>query len=86
LPLPILYAFTNPQTKSTITDCLSKQRVSDEDAEKIVDIVYEDENVETFRNEVNQMAEKAFNNIKNIPNKNFLSLIEILKKGILEDV
>ena len=86
LPLPILYAFRNPQTKRTIIDYLSKQRVSDEDAEKIVDIIYEDENVETFRNEVNQMAEKAFSNIKNIPNKKLLPLLEILIKGIIEDL
>ena len=86
LPLPILYAFKNPQTKSTIIDYLSKQQVSDKDAEKIIDMIYEDENVETFRNQVNQMADKAFSNIKNIPNKSLLPLIEILIKGIIEDL
>ncbi len=86
LPLPILYAFKNKETKSTIIDYLSKQRVSDKDAEKIVDIVYEDENVETFRNEVKQLAEKALTEIKNIPNKSLLPLLEILIRGMIEDL
>ncbi|UCC58699.1 MAG: polyprenyl synthetase family protein [Candidatus Bathyarchaeum sp.] len=86
LPLPILYAFKSPQTKRTIIDYLSKQRVSDEDAEKIVDMIYEDENVETFRNEVNQLAEEALTEIKNIPNKKLLSSVETLIKGIIEDL
>lgn len=86
LPLSILYAFKNPQTKRTVIDYLSKQRVSDEDAEKIVDMIYEDENVETFRNEVNQLAEKAFSDVNNIPNRKLLSSLELLIKGMVEDL
>ncbi len=86
LPLPILYAFKNPQIKRTIIDYLSKQRVSDEDAEKIVDLVYEDKNVESFKNEVNQLVEKVSNRTTNIPNKKMLPLLEILIKGMIEDL
>jgi geranylgeranyl pyrophosphate synthase len=86
LPLPILHAFKNKQTKKTVIDYLSKQQVSDEDAEKIVDIIFEDENVETFRNEINQVAEETLSAIKNIPNMKLSSVIEILIKGIIEDL
>jgi geranylgeranyl pyrophosphate synthase len=86
LPLPILYAFKNPQIKRTVIEYLSKQQFSDEDAEKIVDIIFEDENVETFRNEINQLAKEALTEVKNIPNKKLLSSIEILINGIIEDL
>ncbi len=86
LPLPILYAFKNPQTKRTVIDYLSKQRVSGEDAEKIVDIIYKDKNVETFRNEINQMAEEALTAINNVPNKNLLASLRVLINGMVEDL
>ncbi len=86
LPLPILYAFKNPQTKKTLLDFLSKQKVTDKDAEKIVDIVFEEENVEKFRNEVKCLAQEACNSIANIPNKNLVYPMEILLNGIIEDL
>jgi geranylgeranyl pyrophosphate synthase len=40
LPLPVLYALKDKQTKRKIIEILTKERVSDKDAEKIVDIIY----------------------------------------------
>ena len=81
LPLPILYAFKNPQIKKTILDYLSKQKISDKDTERIVDIVFKEENVENFRNTVKHLAEETYNNIPRIPNKNVVSQMEKLIKG-----
>jgi geranylgeranyl pyrophosphate synthase len=86
LPLPILYAFKNPMTKRTILDYISKQRFSDKDAEKVVDIIYADKNVESFRNEMSKLAEKALTAIKDIPNQMLVTQIEILIRGITEDL
>jgi geranylgeranyl pyrophosphate synthase len=86
LPLPILYAFKNPQTKKTILAFLSKQKLTDDDAERIVDIVFDDENVEVFRNDFERLAEEACNGISRIANKNLLYQMEILIKGIIEDL
>ena len=86
LPLPILYAFKNPQTKKNILDYLSKQNISDKDAERIVEIVFEEESVEMLRNIVKRMAEEACNNITNIPNKNLAYQMEKLIKGAIEDL
>jgi len=86
LPLPILYAFKNPQTKKIILDYLSKREISDKDAERIVDIIFEEENVEMLRNEVKRLAEEAYNNISGIPNKSLVSRMKILIKGIVEDL
>ena len=67
-------------------DYLSKQKISDEDAEKIVAIVFEDENVDLFRNEFNSLAQETCDRISNIPNKELISLANILIKGIIEDL
>lgn len=86
LPLPILYAFKNPQTKKIILDYLSKQKISDKDAERIVDIVFEEENVKSLRNMVKRMAEEACNTISSIPNRNLVYQMEKLIKGAIEDL
>jgi geranylgeranyl pyrophosphate synthase len=86
LPLPILYAFKNKQTKKTIMNYLSKQKITDKDAEKIVDIVFEEENVELLRNEVNRLAQEACSSTSEIPNKNLAHQMTILIKGIIEDL
>jgi heptaprenyl diphosphate synthase len=86
LPLPILYAFKNPQTKKTILKYLSKREISDKDAEKIVDIIFEQKDVEMFKNKVKRLAEEACNSILNMPNKNLLSQMKTLIKGVIEDL
>ena len=86
LPLPILYVFKNPQTKKIILDYLSKREISDKDAERIVDIIFKEENVKMFRNKVKRLAEEACNGIFSVPNKNLVSQMEMLIKGVIEDL
>ena len=86
LPLPILYAFKNNQTKKTVLDYLSKQKITDDDAEKVVDIIYENENVETFKNDVVQMAEEAYRSVSSIQNNRLTTIAELLIKGVIEDL
>lgn len=86
LPLPVLYAFKNPQTKKIILDYLSKREISDKDAEKIVDIIFGEENVGIFRNEVKRLAEEACNSISSIPNRSLLFALKKLIKGVVEDL
>ena len=86
LPLPILYAFKNPKTKKIITDYLSKQEISDNDAERIVGIIFEEENVEMLRNIVKRMAEEASDAISGISNRNLTYQMEKLIKGVIEDL
>ncbi len=86
LPLPIIHAFKNKQTKKTIMTYLAQQKITDDDAEKIVDIVFEDENVEVFRTEVMRLAKEACNSISSIPNKELVHQMKITIKGIIEDL
>jgi heptaprenyl diphosphate synthase len=86
LPLPILYAFKNQQIKKTITLLLSQQKITAKDVEKIVDIVFEDKNVEALRIEIMHLAKEALDSISGIPNKSLVQQMEILIRGIVEDL
>lgn len=86
LPLPILCAFKNPQTKRVILNYLSKGEISEKDAETIVEILFEEENVGALRNEVKQLAEEACINISHMPNKNLVYQMKTLIKGAVEDL
>jgi heptaprenyl diphosphate synthase len=86
LPLPILYAFKNPQTKKIILNYLSKREISDKDSEKMVDIIFKQKDVEMFRNKIKRLAEEACNNIFSLSNRNLASQMKILIKGVIEDL
>jgi len=86
LPLPILYAFKNPQTKKTIMGILSKPKISSMDAERIVDIVFEDRNVKIFSNKIQRLAKNALKNISELPNQSIKSQMQMLVIGTLEDL
>ena len=86
LPLPVLYAFKNPQTKEVILDYLSKQEISDEDAAKVVDIIYDEENVEVLRKRVKRLAEEAYSRLSKIKNRSLTYQMKILIRGAIEDL
>jgi geranylgeranyl pyrophosphate synthase len=86
LPLPMLYAFKNPQTKKIILNYLSKQRISDKDAEKIVETVFEEENVEDLRSMITSLAEETCTNIRSLPNEGLKFQMETLIRGVVEDL
>ena len=86
LPLPILYAFKNPQTKRIILDYLSKQEISDKDAERMVAMIFEEKSVRMLRNKVKHLAEKTCNDVSNTSNKTLAYQMEKLINGIIEDL
>ncbi len=86
LPLPILHAFKNPQTKKVILDYLSKREISEKDAERIVDQIFKDKNVRMLKNKVKRLAEETSCNISNLPSGNLAFQMEILIKGVIEDL
>jgi len=86
LPLPVLYAFKNPQIKKVILDILSKPKISDKDAERVVDFTFEEKNVGILRDRIQSLCEEACSSISNIPNKSLAYLMETLIKGAIEDL
>jgi geranylgeranyl pyrophosphate synthase len=86
LPIPILYAFKNKQTKKTIMDILSKQRITDKNAEQIVDIIYENEDVQEFKKDIIKMLDRTYRDIEALQNNAFSTLADFLIKGLREDL
>jgi len=86
LPLPILYVLQNPQTKKIIMDILLKPKISNKDAERIVDIVFEDRNVEIFKGRIQNLAKKALKSISGLHNSEAKSLLQTLLLASLEDL
>lgn len=86
LPLPILHAFKNPHTRKTIMNILSKPKISDKDAEKIVDVVFEDEAVKVFQSEMKRLAEKASASMSGLPNQDIRFQMQKLLVAVLEDL
>ena len=86
LPLPILYAFKNPQIKKSILKLLSNPKITEEDAERIVDLVFEMKEVKRFKKRFRNWAENALKNISSLQNKDVKLQMEILIRGTIEDI
>ncbi|UCG44860.1 MAG: polyprenyl synthetase family protein [Candidatus Bathyarchaeota archaeon] len=86
LPLPILYAFKNPHAKRAILNSLSKPKISSADAEKIVEIVFDDENVKTLRNKIAELVEEGCANLQNLPDDPLKLQMETLIRGVIGDL
>ena len=86
LPLPMLYAFKNPQTKKTVMEILSKPKISDKGTERIVDIIFEEKNVKMFKNKIRLLAKKTLKDISEVQNQNAKAQIQILIKAVVGDL
>lgn len=83
LPLPLLYAFKNSRTKKEILKLLNKSNPNEEDAEQIVDMVFEEEAVKSLTHKMNIMAKRASQIISSLPRK---IQLELLISASIEDM
>jgi len=86
LPLPILYALKEPRIKKPIVTLLSKRKISKKDAERIVDLVFEAEEVKMFVKRFQGWVEKALKNISRLRDSVLTLQMKNLIKAILEDI
>jgi geranylgeranyl pyrophosphate synthase len=86
LPLPLLYAFKDSQTKKKILGYLDKPRISEEDAERIVDIVYEEKNVEMLRSEFQLMAKNTCASMNGLKSEKLKSTLCFIIEGVIEEL
>ncbi len=84
LPVPILYAFKNQETKSKILNILSKPNITEEETSEIVGYIFQDKNVEQLRKYARNLADTALNSISNL--KRSKKNLTLLIKGALEDL
>jgi recombinational DNA repair protein RecR len=83
LPLPIIYAFQNPTVKKKIMRILSKPRISEKDAEVIVEVISEDKKVELLKSTMKNLATKTSRVVSGLPQSKNL---ELLIRASIEDI
>jgi len=86
LPFPMLYAFKNPQAKEAILKVLSKPKISDRNAERIVDIIFRERNVQIFKDGIQCLVEKTMKSISGLRNQDIKYQMQTLITGLLEDL
>ena len=84
LPLPIVYVFKNKQTKKTILNYFSKQKITDADTEEIVEIVYTDKNMTVLKNDINQMVRTALDSTDQLTNIRMVHILKTLTRSSVE--
>jgi heptaprenyl diphosphate synthase len=85
LPVPILFAFKDQKAKNKILNILSKPKISEKDTSKIVEYVFQNENVEELRICLKRLANEAIKSLS-IFKKTRKRDLELLIKGALEDL
>ncbi len=69
LPLPILYALQNHKFKSELSPFLLKKEITENDAEKIFEVTEKAGGFKRLREQMENLAEEALQNIKNVTDK-----------------
>jgi geranylgeranyl pyrophosphate synthase len=83
LPLPMIYAFENPKSKKTIMNILSRPNISENEANEIVNLVFEDQRVRHLRSRMNALSNRALDITAGFRRKDELQL---LVKASLENL
>ena len=87
LPLPVLYAFGNPKVKEIIVSLGSSSKNSKELTEKLVEIVFEDENAQKLIKIMEAFSEEAVDRINQLKMNEYLrDTLCLLIRGTLEDL
>lgn len=75
LPLPLLYALENPGEKAKISAILLKEKITERDAETILEIIDEGDGLKRFEKLVEEMRNKASLHLSDFANKRALELL-----------
>jgi len=86
LPLPILYMFQNPELKKQITYILKKKKITEGDAHKIVDVVFEAKEIQNLKKEIRSLVKKASAEIIIIKKPSVLPVLRLLLEASIEDL
>ena len=86
LPIPVLYAFQDKESRKKIKKLLGKGELNGEDVERLLDIVLESESVEGLRMHMSDLVTRANKLTFNIRNEAIKKLLGMLAVGTLEDL
>jgi len=86
LPLPILYAFQNPQVKKKILKKLAKGKISENTADEIVEIVLSSKEVQKLKGIMQKISEEALDIVYQSPELYIKPMLTLLLRATLEDL
>ncbi|MGQ9565947.1 MAG: polyprenyl synthetase family protein [Candidatus Bathyarchaeales archaeon] len=85
-PLPVMYLFRNPKTKTRILKLLAKKEISQDTANKIVNTVFKSSEVTKLKKEMQKMYEEALGILSEFPQKHLIPKLTLLIRSTLEDL
>jgi geranylgeranyl pyrophosphate synthase len=86
LPLPLLYAFKNPQTKSEIAPILLQKGITEDDAQRVVSTMLNSKEVKSLRQKMQSMINVEVRKLDSIENRRVRTFMKSLLKSSLEDI
>jgi len=86
LPLPILLTFKNPKTKRRILNILSKPKISEDDAQVIVEYIFKDRQVKKLREHMQKLGNEALKIVSTIRKNRAAEDLDLLIRAALEDI
>jgi len=86
LPLPLLYAFKNPQTKNEITPILLQKGITEDNAQRIVSTMLNSKEVKSLKQKMQSMINVEARKLDSIENRRVRTFMKSLLKSSLEDL
>ncbi len=84
LPLPLLYAFQNEKKKDEIIQLLKKDRITEQETDRILDLMMETREVEGLKTEMRLLVEQAKKSTTYVGR--IKNTLELLLNATLEDL
>jgi geranylgeranyl pyrophosphate synthase len=86
LPLPVLYALTNDNHRKRILKILSSEVVSKDDAQELIDTIYQTPECSHLKRHLNKLSKEAIHALHNIRKSEAKNNLEALAMSMLEDL
>jgi geranylgeranyl pyrophosphate synthase len=86
LPIPIIIAMQNTETKKEIDEILAKRKITKKDAEKLVETVFDTESVKKLKKEMEDFSAQAICLLCVLHGKVLRNQLELWVSSMLEDL
>jgi len=86
LPLPLLFAMQDQETKTKVMNILSKPKITDNDVATLVDFTLEAKSVVQLKNQMRLLIGEGSNLTNKLPKPKLRSQLQVLLSFMLEDL
>jgi geranylgeranyl pyrophosphate synthase len=86
LPLPLLFAMQDQETKTKVTNILSKPKITDNDVATLVDFTLEAKSVVQLKNQMRLLIGEGSNLTTKLPKPKLRSQLQVLLSFMLENL